>query len=397
MAVVFMDSKQTFIYGKYLSHLVASTLNNTVPEEPFEGIDWAQFFRLAEFHNVIALVYPAIKNFAIPDHILTKWIYANNRMVAREARQDIEAQTILGIFAKYDIPFIKMKGIVTKHFYPAPYMRAQADIDLCVSEENRKRCDSILENLGYKLFASIENTDEYMKDNFFYYEIHSSVYDSNSDFRSLFADPFSKAVKDKNGVGYVFTDEYFFLHLITHLYKHFVFEGCGLRLFCDLYIYRKAHPNLDMDFIYNTLSDYEITEFYNSITELTECLFGDKDFDQKSTDIATYIFNCGDHGSDTIRRLTNITNDKEKSFSMKNKLKFRLQIYFPPAYTLKNRYRILEKAPVLLPFCWIVRGFSTLFFKRSAIKEQKKIIGTLNSEEILEAQRIQKLAGVKQK
>lgn len=397
MAVVFMDSKQTFIYGKYLSHLVASTLNNTVPEEPFEGIDWTQFFRLAEFHNVIALVYPAIKNFAIPDHILTKWIYANNRMVAREARQDIEAQTILGIFAEYDIPFIKMKGIVTKHFYPAPYMRTQADIDLCVSEENRKRCDSILENLGYKLFASIENTDEYMKDNFFYYEIHSSVYDSNSDFRSLFADPFSKAVKDKNGVGYVFTDEYFFLHLITHLYKHFVFEGCGLRLFCDLYIYRKAHPNLDMDFIYNTLSDYEITEFYNSITELTECLFGDKDFDQKSTDIATYIFNCGDHGSDTIRRLTNITNDKEKSFSMKNKLKFRLQIYFPPAYTLKNRYRILEKAPVLLPFCWIVRGFSTLFFKRSAIKEQQKIIGTLNSEEILEAQRIQKLAGVKQK
>lgn len=392
-----MDDKQIFRYGQYLSQLVASTLNGTVPREPFEGIDWAQFFRLAEFHNVVALVYPAIRNFEIPSDILTKWIYTNNRMIAREARQDIEAQSILEIISKENIPFIKMKGIVTKHFYPAPYMRTQADIDLCVGEEDRKRCAAILENLGYSLFSSIENTDEYMKDNFFYYEIHSSVYVSDSDFYSLFSDPFSKAVKEPDGTGYVFKDEYFYLHLVTHLYKHFVSEGCGIRLLCDLYIYRNSHKNLDMDFIRKTLSDLGIIEFYDTITELTDCLLCNKPFDRKSTEIATFIFKCGDHGSDTIRRVTSTSKDKEESFSNKNKLRFRLQIYFPPANTLKNRYPVLEKAPVLLPFCWIVRGFTTVFFKNSAIKKQSGVIRTLNSDEIVEAQRIRKLAGIKQK
>lgn len=392
-----MDDKQTFKYGQYLSHLVASTLNSTVPKEPFEDIDWAQFFRLAEFHNVVALVYPALKNFAIPSDILTKWIYTNNRMIAREARQDIEAHSILEIIAKENIPFIKMKGIVTKHFYPTPYMRTQADIDLCVSEEDRKRCAGILESLGYSLFSSIENTDEYMKDNFFYYEIHSSVYVSDSDFYNLFADPFTKAVKSPDGVGYVFKDEYFYLHLVTHLYKHFVSEGCGIRLLCDLYIYRKTHKELDMQFICKTLSDLGISDFYDAITDLTQCLMGDKAFDTKNTEIATFIFKCGDHGSDTIRRVTSTSTDKEDSFSDKNKLRFKLQIYFPPANTLKNRYPVLKKAPVLLPFCWIARGFSTLFFKRDAIKKQTEIIKTLESDKIKEAKRIRELAGIKQK
>lgn len=390
-----MDNKDIFVYGQYLSRLVASILNSTVPDSPFEDMDWTRLYKLADFHNLTALVYPALKDLSVPADILQNWRYANNRLIARETRQAIEADMIFGILRKENIPFIRMKGIVTKNFYPAPYMRTQADVDICMSEEHRRYCSSIMKELGYEIFSVAENTDEYVKDNFYYYELHSSVYPTTSDFYNIFEDPFSKASESDDGTGYVFTDEYFYLHLITHLYKHFVTEGCGIRLLCDLYVYNKAHQSLDYNFINSVLKEHKLDKFHESILNLNEALFGNKEYTQDQIDIATFIFSCGDHGSDTIRRLTNSNPDKIESYSKKNRIKFALEIYFPKADTLKNRYHVLEKAPVLLPFFWVVRGFSTLFFKRDALKEQNEIIRSVNSQETQEAVRVQTLMGIR--
>lgn len=392
-----MDKQLIFKYGQYLTHLVSCTINNKGPKAPFEGIDWTQLLKLAVFHNATTLVYPVISSFQIPSEIFSKWTYINKLMITREARQEIESQKIFDFFSRENIPFIKMKGIVTKYFYPAPFMRNQADIDICITDEHRKYCVSFMKEMGYELFSSTENTDEYMKDDFFYYELHSSVNPSTSEFYELFSEPFTKAKIASDGVGLVLTDEYFYLHLVTHLYKHFITEGCGIRLLCDLYIYAKSHPDLDYDFIRSILTQYGIIEFYDRIIELNKCLWEEKPFTEEQIEIATFIFKCGDHGSDTVRRLTNYTPDKASAFSEKSKRRVSLQIYFPGADTLKNRYPILEKAPVLLPFFWIKRGFSTLFFKRSALKEQKDFIKSFDSEEIRDAKKARELLGIKQK
>ncbi|MBQ8001729.1 MAG: nucleotidyltransferase family protein [Ruminococcus sp.] len=386
-----MDNKTLFKYGRYMARLMACTINQTVPEAPFEGIDWKQFYRLANFHNMISLVYPAVKSLQLPPEVLKEWTYNNNRLMAREARQEIESKKVFDILAKENIPFIKMKGIVTKHFYPAPYMRTQADIDICMSEEHRRYCASFMEKLGYGIFSVTENTDEYMKDNFFFYEFHSTVNTSDSEFYELFSDPFSKVKASADGTGFVFTDEYFYLHLVTHLYKHFIIEGCGIRLLCDLYVYSKSHPNLDYDFIRKALEQYGVLRFYENIIQLNECLFCGKDFTDNMTEIAIFVFKCGDHGSNTIRRLTIDSDDRKNSFSRKSQLKLIAQIYFPGVKTLKYKYPMLEKAPVLLPFYWIRRGFETVFFKRDAIKTQSDVIKSVNTDEIREAQRVREL------
>lgn len=389
-----METGNLFQHGKYLTHLIACTLNDAEPEAPFEGIDWEQLYQLACFQKACALIYPSLQKLAVPDAVMKKFTYSNHKMTAREARQEIESKTILTILKEKGISFIKMKGVVIKNYYPMPAMRPQSDVDLIVSKEDRVRAGEIMKGLGYEVLIKKEHTDEYVKDKFFYYEFHSSL-NSAFSFSELFSEPFTKTKPAEDSLGVVFTDEYFYIHIITHLYKHFVIEGCGLRPFCDLYIFEKTHPNLDKDFIAKTLSDYGLKDFYEIILSLCKCFFQNAPYGDNQRDIATFVFRCGDHGSNAIRYLTEANPNKKQSLSFWSKLHFALEIYFPPAKNLKYRYPVLEKAPVLLPFYWVKRGFHTLFFKKEALKNQKRKIDSVNSEEIKEAKKIFKLMGFK--
>ncbi len=384
-----MERDTIFEYGKYLTHLISCTLNNTEPNAPFEGMDWEQLYRLACFHKAEALVFPTISKLQVPEDILSKFTYSNHRMKAREARQEIEAQKIFFLLKEKNIPFIKMKGIVLKNYYPMPYMRSQADVDLCMSRENRQIFAPVMKELGYKSHSENENTDVYEKDDFFYYELHSKISTTFS-FSKLYSDPFSKVKPDEDNIGYVFTDEYFYLHIVTHLYKHFVVEGCGIRFLCDIYIFEKAHPHLDKKLVRSLLAEYGMEDFYNNIIKLNSCLFEGAPFSEEQIKIAAFIFKCGDHGNDNIRHLA-MSISRKSRLSFWSRIRFTLQIFFPPAKELKIRYPLLEKAPVLLPLYWIRRGFSTLFFKREAISEQNKRIKSVHSDETKEAQKVRTL------
>lgn len=287
-----------------------------------------------------------------------------------------------------------MKGIVLKYFYPMPYMRSQSDVDLCMSKESRRIFAPVMKELGYEAYSENENTDVYEKDDFFYYEMHSNISTSFA-FSKLYADPFSNVKPADDSIGYVFTDEYFYLHIITHLYKHFVVEGCGIRFLCDMYVFKNTHPNMNIDYVRSLLAEYDMEDFYDSIAKLIACLFDGKPFSTEQAEIAEFIFKCGDHGNDNIRHLAMSVSRKSR-LSFWNKTRFTLQIYFPPAKELKLRYPILEKAPVLLPFYWVRRGFSTLFFKHEAISEQNKRIKSVHSDIIKEAQRVRTLLKVRE-
>ncbi len=388
-----MKIDNLFEYGKYLTHLIACTINNAEPEAPFEGMDWEQLYSLAYFQKAVALIYPSAKKLAVPSKVMEKLTYTNHRMTAREARQEIESKIILKALCEEGIPFIKMKGVVIKNLYPMPSMRTQSDVDLIVKAEDRPRCEKLMKDFGYEVLIKKESTDEYVKDKFFYYEFHSSL-NSAFKFSELFSEPFTKTKPSPDSTGVVFTDEYFYMHIITHLYKHFVVEGCGIRPFCDLYIFEKSHPQLNMEFIIKTLSDYGLGDFYQIIIKLCRCFFQGEAFDDNQKDIATFVFRCGDHGSKAIRHLTEANPNKKKPLSLWSKIRFALEIYFPPAKNLKFRYPILEKAPYLIPFYWVKRGFYTVFFKKEAIQAQNRKIESVNSDEIKEAQKIYKLMGL---
>ena len=389
-------NKALNLHSRYLAALIGHSIKGTTPEKSTIDINWDYLYELAQFHNVSALIFPCLSALDVPAEAYQKFNYIYHRLLAREARQELESRRVFAALHEQGIEFIKLKGIVIKNLYPLPHMRTQSDVDICMSKENREKARPIMDALGYKLDGSIDYHDEYSKDKFFIYEIHSDLMSHRSPLYSLFANPFEKAVPDKlNNGELMLSNEYFYLNLVVHLYKHFISEGCGLRLFSDLYIFRRSCENLDTTFITTTLKEYGLLEFHNTILELISCFFEGKDYNNDLAKIANFIFESGEYGNSELKKLSWLSSTRSAELTFTDKLSYFMHNWFPGVKTMKRRYPVLEKAPFLLPVCWIRRIFYTVFFKRSAIKEQQDEIRRLNSKKLKEAKQIRTLAGIK--
>lgn len=382
-------------HSRYLASLIGHSIKGTTPAKPGEDINWDYMYDLAQLHNVSALIFPCLRTLDIPAETFSKFNYIYHRLLAREARQELESHRVFAALHEQGIDFIKLKGIVIKNLYPMPHMRTQSDVDICMTKENREKSRSIMESLGYKLDGSIDYHDEYSKDKFFIYEIHSDIMSERSELHRLFVNPFEKAVPDKLSKNeLVLSNEYFYLNLVIHLYKHFISEGCGLRLFSDLYIFRRSCEHLDTTFITTTLKEYGLLEFHNTILKLNSCFFEGNEYSDDLAKIADFIFRSGEYGNSELKKLSWLSSSRSAKLTFKDKFSYFMRNWFPGVKTMKRRYPILEKAPFLLPLCWVRRGFYTLFFKRSALKEQQGEIRRLNSKKLKEAKHIRMLAGI---
>lgn len=383
-------------YGELLSVFMGCSINGTSPSCIPEDINWNNLYSLAALHNVVPLIYPIVTKHDLPDNVRKAFDSENRLLIARETRQEIEAEQVFAALEAKGIPFIKLKGIVMKHLYPAPYMRTASDVDICLTKEDRENAKPLMESLGYTLKSSIDYHDEYAKDDFYIYELHSDIVSASSPFYKLFSNPFEKAyAENPKSAQLRLTNEYFYLNLILHLYKHFISEGCGLRLFADLYIFRKKHTELDDNFIASTLKEYALSDFHHTVIKLCRCFFESEDYSPRLRVLAEFIFRSGEYGNYELKKLSRISSDKCAKLTFSDKCRYFFSNWFPGVNTMKKRYPVLGKAPFLLPVCWIRRVFYTIFFKRSALKEQRNEIKRLNSKELKEAKYIRTLAGIK--
>lgn len=391
-----MIKSELSLHGQFLASLMGHSLNGTLTTDIPKDICWEKLYKLASFHNVVPIIYPLVSTSAIPCEVRSNFDYDNRFLSAREARQELESYNVFSELEKNSINFIKLKGIVIKNLYPLPHMRSCADVDICMSYEDRQKAKPVMESLGYTLEHSIDYHDEYSKDNFYIYEIHSDIISPRSKLHSVFTEPMEKSLTDsQSGFSRVLCDEYFYLNLVIHLYKHFISEGCGLRPFCDIYLFRKKHTNLDYTFINNILKDYGLADFHNTLQELNACFFEGGEYSEELSSIADFIFKSGEYGNPNLKNLSRVSSDKSAKLTLGDKIRYFLTNWFPGVKVMKRRYPILEKAPVLLPVCWMRRGFYTIFFKRSALKEQKDEVKRLNGDDLKEAAKIRKLAGIK--
>lgn len=391
-----MNNSSPIKYGKYMTELMAAAINDTEPPAPFEDINWQSLYQLSLYHNVAVMVYPALRKLSVPQDILKKFEYNYFRMMSRDTRQDIEAQRIFDIIAEMKIPYLKLKGIYLKHQYPAPYMRTHADVDICVSSEHRTALSEVMLSEGYALDMTLDYHDEYSKDNFYIFEIHSNLLPHYSPFFEVFEDPFSKARPlEGEDYAYVLKDEYFYMHLLLHLYKHFVSEGCGVRLFADLYVFRKNHPDMDENFINELIDQYGLSDFHYRMSKLTACFFEGKEFTERYVTIAKFIFSSGEYGHADLKHIPWITASKTANITTRDKIRYFAGNWFPGVSMMKYSFPVLKKAPFLLPFCWVIRVFRTLFFRRSSLKKQYEELKRLNSEQFKDVKTIHNLAGIK--
>ena len=135
-------------------------------------------------------------------------------------------------------------------------------------------------------------------------------------------------------------------------------------------VFKEYAKDTDFDFIFSVLKKYKMTGFYNTLENLLVYFFEDKHTDKACEKTALYIFTSETTGDSML----NMAN-----YNGMQKLIYFSKIWFPSAKVLESRYPVLKKAPVLLPFCWIKRGFDSVFINRSSLKGHIDEIRTLNS------------------
>lgn len=379
-----MQRTELLKYGKFLTSLISSAILNTAAPLPFEGMDWTKLFNLAKKHDLAVMIYPLVKNMDIPEDARILFEKDKNRMVARTTRQTIEAERVMAELEKHSIKYIKLKGSHIKDYYPSNCIRTFGDIDLCLTPEGREKAKLVMADLGYTLDSSIDYHDEYQKDKFHIFEIHSSITPEDSKYSDVFTNPFSKAVAtNEDKLCYVFNNEYLYLHLLIHLHKHFTVTGCGIRLFVDFLVFNQKIKDIDFDYVESILKQYGMLDFYSTVKQLIDFFF----FDKKATDdllrISEYIFE---------NQAVGVYKHHVASLGFFGKAKYFLKIWFPPAKELAFRYPVLNKVPVLLPVCWLRRIFYSLFFNRAAFTTQANNIKKANSEKYKNIKNVRQLA-----
>lgn len=97
-------------------------------------------------------------------------------------------------------------------------------------------------------------------------------------------------------------------------------------------------------------------------------------------EIAEYVFNTGTFGDEDNRMaLDYVKGNGEKPETLWGQIKFfveRWQLKFP---NMKRQYPILNRVPILLPFCYVHKAFRAVFFRRSVVKQQIDDMNKLNS------------------
>ncbi|MBR6509112.1 MAG: hypothetical protein IKT38_00710 [Clostridia bacterium] len=88
----------------------------------------------------------------------------------------------------------------------------------------------------------------------------------------------------------------------------------------------------------------------------------------------------GTHDAHIISSAVKTSKTVENSNSVKSKKM--IPMLFPKYSVMAGKYSILKKCPVLLPFAWVWRFVTAIFFRRDNIKTQKNDLKLMSSDNI---------------
>ncbi len=351
--------------------------------ERLKNDNLSYLFTICKFHSLTALVYEALKqlNFeSTPENeeALEKFLQEGQQSIRRTMVFDAERSRLTDFLEEKGIWYMPLKGVVLKDFYPQYGLRQMSDNDILFDGDYRSQVKDWFVERNYNIdMYDIYNHDVYTKPPIYNFEMHVDIYSNHKSqiFYDYYKNIKSRLIKDdNNNFGFHFSDEDFYIYLITHCYKHYSGSGAGLRYLIDQYIYYTSKKEtLNLEYIKEELHKLEIADFENNLRQLTEKI-GDN-IQNFSSDILTkkerellYLFlSSGTYGT-LSRRIENNVNKTGKFGYILNRL-------FPKPSILSLSYPIIKKHKWLTPICWVRRAFNILFTKpKKIISEFRAVI-----------------------
>lgn len=360
--------------------------------------DFKLLYDISVMHNIFNLVYEGlyINRIEIPEEYKKAYINTATLMVMQSEQQTFSGRKISESFNNALIKHMPMKGFIIKSLYPRPEFRRMSDIDILIDYEQCELIKSVMQDLGY--IEHIQSDHEWIwnKKPDMHIELHKRLIPSyDDDLYSYYKNAwnFGKSKKDNT---YAMSDEDFYVYMFTHYAKHYRYGGIGILHVLDIWVLRTKCTEIDYHYINKQVKKLGLWEFYNNTLKLISAWFEDGEKDEVTELMSAFIFESGAYGTAVNHQVS----DAVKKVSSNNDIKkTRRLLYINRIFLSYDRmcrlYPILEKMPIILPFCHIHRILKALIFRTDELKVIKENLENTTEEKILEHKRNLEKVGLK--
>lgn len=381
-----MDSKIASIMMQMLAGALGTKEQCCASD--FVDVDFGALYSLSKSHDLAHIIGAALpkSGIEIPKEYEEKFQKQQKLATYRCLGMQIEMERIDNALENAKIPYMPLKGTVIRPYYPAPEMRTSSDIDILVHEDNLEKAVCVFRDvLGYQVGLKSTHDISLFSPSGVHVELHFSLSEDDPKLDEVLLTAWDSAVRESDRqYRYRMSNEMFFVYCVSHMAKHFVGGGCGIRPFIDLHII-KTKMAFDEEKANLLLKECSLTVFAKEALNLCNVWFGNADHTQMTREMHSYILNGGVYGKKTSK--VAIATVK------KGKLKYFLSRVFLSYDILKLYYTRLEKYPVLYPYYTVVRWFRVLFGKnrKSAVAELKQSASSIDKSALEMAELCQKL------
>lgn len=375
-----------------LIYLISCSIHEKKADEcRVQSMDLQGLYEAACRHSLSAAACAALEKtevFRAADAALVqKWKETKEKAVRKSLLLNTERAAILKDFEEKGIWNIPLKGVILQNLYPAYGMREMSDNDILCDGSRREEIKLIMKKHGYfvETYGKIEH-DVYMKPPVYTFEMHSNLFNTiqHEVWGEYYQNVKEKLIADTDSsFGYHFTDEDFYIYMITHAKKHYNYSGTGLRTLLDVYVYcQKKGNEMDWEYIETELQKLGVAEFEKQTRKVAEKAFtGEIDilkediFTEEEWEILCYYSRSGTYGTANNRVKNQINRLKAgEEITLWDKMHYIRSRIFPDIHWFQAREPFYAKHRLLIPFFLVRRMFCVTFYRWNSIKNEWKAL-----------------------
>lgn len=340
--------------------------------------------KIARRHQIVPMLYYGALQCGIsPKTPQMQQLFVQTcQYLAVNEKQMLELQRICAAFDEAQVEYMPLKGTLLKGMYPKPEMRPMSDADILIRVEQYGQIKPIMERLGFE--EQIESDHELIWHKpQVHIELHKRLIPSyNKDYYAYFGDGWrlAKPLQEQPN-RFAMTPEDQLIYLFTHYAKHYRDAGIGIKHFVDLWIYR-SKVALDEEYIHAELKKLKLDAFYDNTLRALAVWFDEGQPDAVTELITETVFQSGVYGTHEGHLLSDaVKTAKAQKTAKRARRKKILDTVFLPYKAMCERFPVVKKVPVLLPFMWVVR-WATALFTRGRVGRRREELKTISVERI---------------
>lgn len=370
-------------------YLMKCAINSQKPES-LPSFDMGALWSFTNRHAVSAAVAKTLLDNRIiqDENWQLKWQEVLQKNIRKTMMFDAERANVERQLDSLGIWHVPLKGIIVNKLYPSFGLREFADNDILVKDGRKEEIRQMMRDIGYDKLVTFETDDSFIKKRILNMEIHYKLFKEKKNyevFNNYYKDIESKLVPGGDSpYSLRLTDEDFYVYFLAHAYRHFREAGIGIRLFSDVYVYRRS-VKMDDAYVDGELKKLKIFDFGKTVASISQKIFSpEKSFSEEeltkeeaimfNSMVKSYTYGSIEH------MVENRYNDYVSESGKTGKSGYYFRRLFPSMEEHKFAHPFIYRHKILYPAFYIYRPFRGLVKNRKGLSKEIKAVSKIEKK-----------------